>query len=101
MDREEHAKRIQKIIAKAWADEAFKQKLIAQPSETLREEGLDVPPEVVVHVVESTDKVFYLVLPPPPNSDEISDVTLEQVSGGQSCSPCVFTPCTKAGPISY
>ena len=70
MDREEQAKRVQKIIAKAWVDEAFKQRLLSKPSETLREEGMDVPLDVEVRAVESTDKVFYFVIPPKPESDE-------------------------------
>lgn len=72
MNQEEQAKKIQRIIAKAWTDEAFKQKLISQPSETLREEGVETPPDVELRVVENTDKQVYIVLPPRP-----ADVPIE------------------------
>lgn len=78
MNQEEQVKKMQKVIAKAWADEAFKQKLIAQPAETLREEGLDTPPEVELRVVECTDKVVYVVLPPKPRGDESEIVSIEE-----------------------
>jgi hypothetical protein len=66
MTREEQAKKIQKVIAKAWADEAFKQSLLANPAETLREQGIEAPPNVDVRVVECTDSVYYIVIPPRP-----------------------------------
>ena len=84
MNQEEQAKKIQKVIAKAWADEVFKQKLISQPKETLREEGLDPPAELEVRVVESTQKVIYLVLPPKPPSD---DIEVEEVGARLAASP--------------
>jgi hypothetical protein len=89
MNQEEQAKKMQKVIAKAWTDEGFKQKLISQPSETLRDEGMDVPQGVELRVVESTEKVVYLVLPPKPSSDEISHEQVEQRlaagCGGKYC----------------
>lgn len=69
MNQEEQVKKMQKVIAKAWADEAFKQKLITQPAQTLKDEGLVVPPEVELKVVECTDKVLYIVLPAKPAAD--------------------------------
>ncbi len=52
-------------------------------------EGIDVPAGMTVTVVENTDKLFHLVLPPVP-SDELSDEALDAVAGGgmwnrQSC----------------
>jgi hypothetical protein len=61
-----------KIIAKAWRDPAFKSALIANPATALRAEGIDVPAGMAVTVVENTDKLFHLVLPPVP-TDELSD----------------------------
>jgi hypothetical protein len=78
MNQEEQAKKIQKVIAKAWADEAFKQRLISQPSETLREEGVDTPPDVELCVVESTDKLVYLILPPRPTDMSIEAELVER-----------------------
>jgi len=88
MNQEEQTKKMQKIIAKAWADETFKQKLLSNPSETLSEAGLEPPPGVEVRVVESTDKVVYLVLPPAPPSDDIGH---EQIDARQAAYLCVPT----------
>jgi hypothetical protein len=91
VNQEERTKKMQKVIAKAWADEEFKRKLIAQPAETLREEGLDAPPEVELRVVESTDKVVYIVLPPNPSSTDAEIQPLTRRTAYNSCScPCCF-----------
>ena len=70
-----------KIIAKAWRDPAFKAELIANPAAALKAEGIDVPAGMAVTVVENTDKLFHLVLPPVP-TDELSDEALDGVAGG-------------------
>ena len=51
------------IVDKAGADATFKQRLLADPSKALGEEGVAVPDGVAVKVVESTDKEVWLVLP--------------------------------------
>ena len=77
-----------KIIAKAWRDPAFKADLIANPAAALKAEGIDVPAGMAVTVVENTDKLFHLVLPPVP-SDELSDEALDAMAGGwSSCYMC-------------
>lgn len=45
MNREEQTRKMQKIIAKAWMDDYFKQRLLAEPSVVAREEGINFPPE--------------------------------------------------------
>lgn len=70
-----------RIVAKAWNDPEFKRRLIKDPKKVLQEEGIDVPDHVEIRVVENTDTVFYLTIPPKP-SDEISDDQLDSVSGG-------------------
>lgn len=69
------------IVAKAWNDEQFKRRLISDPAAVLREEGIDVPDDVEVRVVENSERVFYLSLPPKP-SGELSEDQLDKVSGG-------------------
>jgi hypothetical protein len=77
-----------KVIAKAWRDPAFKAELIANPAAALKVEGIDVPAGMTVTVVENTDKLFHLVLPPVP-SDELSDEALDAMAGGwSSCYMC-------------
>ena len=82
------AKKYRQIVAKAWSDHAFKQRLIANPAEVLRENGLDVPQGTEVRLVEGEAEaeisagLMVLSLPPKPSSEELSDAQLERVSGG-------------------
>ena len=77
----EQDKKIGKIIAKAWADDAFKKKLLADPAATLKAEGVELSQGSEVRVLENTDKVFHLVIPPKPSSNELSDHQLDDASG--------------------
>ncbi len=76
----DHAKQYQQLIAKCWDDEAFKQRLLADPAGTLKAEGIEVPEGVRVQVVENTGQVSTLVIPARPT--DLSDELLAQVSGG-------------------
>jgi hypothetical protein len=80
MTQEEQGKTMGQIIAKCWADEAFKQKLLADPATTLKAEGLVVPEGLTVKVVEDSDTVAHLVIPARP--DELSDDALSAAAGG-------------------
>lgn len=71
------------FMARVWSHPAFKQRLISDPQGVLREQGAPVPDNVEIRVVENTDQVFYLVLPPMP-AEEITDEQLEAVSGGNT-----------------
>jgi hypothetical protein len=83
MNAEQKSKKISQIVAKSWADEAFKKKLLADPAGTLKAEGVDLPAGMKVHAVENTSKVFNLVLPAKPTT--LSDADLEKVAGGALC----------------
>ena len=74
---------LEKIIARAWRDPAFKAALITNPAAALKAEGIDVPAGMAVTVLENTDKQFHLVLPPKPTG-ELSDKDLDGVAGGFS-----------------
>ena len=43
MNEEEQSKKMSKLVAKCWADEGFKQKVLADPAATLRAEGVELP----------------------------------------------------------
>jgi hypothetical protein len=80
MDHDEFESGYSKLIAKAWADEAFKKRFLANPAAVLKEEGLEVPSGVQeVKVVEGTDRLLYLVLPPKP-SEELSEEDLRTLA---------------------
>lgn len=80
-------KQYAKLIAKAWRDEGFKQRLINDPGTVLKQEGIPVKAGRDVKVVEQTDATFYFVLPPRP-----SNLTDEQLNQPIPFS-CVVTEC--------
>lgn len=63
------------LVAKAWSDESLKRRLIDDPATVLREQGIEVPYDVELEVVEDTEQVRHLVLPPSP-SGNLSDEEL-------------------------
>ena len=76
----DQSEQYQQLIAKCWADEAFKQRLLADPAETLKAEGLEVPAGVRVQVVENTAGMFTLVIPA--RAMALSDEELGSLAGG-------------------
>ncbi|EIC21485.1 TOMM propeptide domain protein [Thiorhodovibrio frisius] len=70
----------QQLIAKCWADEAFKHRLLDNPAETLKAEGMELPEGVRVQVVENTAQAFTLVIPARPA--ELSHEELSGAAGG-------------------
>lgn len=64
------------IIEKAWADEDFKKKLIADPKAAIKEAfDLDIPADINVEVLEETADKYYLVLPQSPSASKSIEVT--------------------------
>lgn len=71
---------LQKIIAKCWTDSDFKRKLILDPAATLAQEGVIIDSKIKINVLENSDKAINMVIPQ--YSTDLSDETLEGVSGG-------------------
>ncbi len=69
-----------KIVAKAWSDAEFKKRLLSDPNAVLKENGIEIPQGVQFKVMEDTNQLVHLVLPPPP--DEIDIEELGKVAGG-------------------
>ncbi len=68
-----------KVVAKAWADEAYKTKLMNDPAALLKAEGLPVPPGAQLKVVEDTANLRHLVLPAlPEDAASLDHATLEE-----------------------
>jgi Nitrile hydratase, alpha chain len=63
------------VVARAWSDEDFKRRLLADPRAVLAEHGIDVPDDVEVRVVEDTPRVRHFTLPPSP-AGELADEEL-------------------------
>ena len=78
---QQRARQWGQIVARAWTDPAFKQRLLANPTDALREGGIDVPADTEVRVIEDTEQVRHLVLPPKPTA-ELSDELLDRVAAG-------------------
>ena len=50
--------KMSKVIAKAQTDTGFKEKLLANPMETLKAEGIELPPEAEKKVAENIEKFY-------------------------------------------
>jgi len=75
-----HEQALGRIIARCWADAAFKSRLLADPMGVLQAEGMPVPPGVQLKVVEDTAQCMHWILPARPA--DLSDDVLAQVAGG-------------------
>lgn len=61
------------LVARAWSDEEFKTRLMNDPAAVLEEHGIEAPLGVTLKVVEDTEDVCHLVLPPSPAGDLIDE----------------------------
>ena len=90
--QEEQAKAYGRVVAKAWSDAGFKQRLLADPAVVLKAEGVAVPEGVAVRLVENTDTLVYLTLPAKPAEGALSDEQLTAVAGGYCCNTICGRP---------
>lgn len=63
------------IVARAWTDDEFRGRLIADPRSVLEEHGIETPEGVEIQVMEDTENVRHLILPPSP-AEELSEEDL-------------------------
>ena len=73
---EEIRKKYAKIVAKAWADDDYKNKLIASPKEILKHEGIELPDKIKIRIFENSDSELNFVLPVKPT--EIGGISLTE-----------------------
>lgn len=76
-----------RIRERSLQDDAFRQRLLADPRTAVEQElGTRLPDEVQIVAVEETPETIYLVLPPTSQAgqpgDALSDRELESVAGG-------------------
>ncbi len=72
------------IVAKAWADEDFKNRLISNPKTVMREHGLELPASEV-RVIEDTQEIRHFILPASPTG-ELLEEELSPAAGADSFS---------------
>ena len=78
----EQAKLWAKVVAKAWADEDYKKRLMGDPASVLVEEGMPVLEGLEIKVVEATEKQAWIVLPPKPEEDKIEEALEARLAAG-------------------
>jgi Nitrile hydratase, alpha chain len=88
ISKAEHHKWSQ-VVAEAWSDDKFKERLMQDPPSARKEFGIEVPAGVEIRVVENTDKVRYITLPPKP----VADAT-ELYEGELGATAAAFTSST-------
>jgi hypothetical protein len=71
----QRAQSLGRVIARTWTDEAFKKELLADPVRVLAANGVAVPKGTAVKVLEDSNAVNHLVLPPKPADLNLSDFT--------------------------
>src|SRR5579872_6752575 len=74
-----------KIVAHAWKDPKFKEKLLKNPKAALKEMGMDIPENFEVRVIEEKENSLTFVLPrTPAEVEELSDRDLNKLAGGRN-----------------
>jgi len=79
--REEFQKAWAKIVAKAWSDPEFKERLLEDPNGVLESHGIEIPAGTHLEISENTSDTFHLTLPEKP-SGELSEENLQKVAAG-------------------
>ena len=94
----EHQKKWAVCVAKAWADDDYKKRLISDSATVLKEEGIDVPEGMEIKVVENTQALFYMVLPAAPDAADGVIEDVEERLAAMSClCLCLLGPTTVLG----
>ena len=90
------------IVGRAWADDAFKQRLLADPAAVLHEYDVALPAGRRVEVLEapewvpeSTPEVLYLVLPARPSDEDLAEEELCSVGEAVGVNRCSCEWCHK------
>jgi len=66
-------------LARCWRDQAYRERFVRDPKAVLSEEGLHVPAEMAIEVVQDTPAVLYVVLPHGVDAAETAAKALRQL----------------------
>ena len=95
----EQGNEVAKLIARSWADEAFKARFMDNPVPSLREAGIDIPEGLNVEVVEGLDAPWKIVASEdaqtatysiniPPQPEGMTEEDLNEAIAGTSSRYC-------------
>ena len=84
---EENRRKWAEIIAKAWKDKQFKEKLFAQPNLVLKENGFDCHANINYKIVEARANERYLTLPPMPQ-EALSETEIKSLAASACSCKC-------------
>lgn len=74
-----------KIIAHAWKDPRFRERLLKDPKSALKELDCPVPEKLQLKVIEEQENQWLLVLPKVPvDAANLSEIELNSAAGGSS-----------------
>lgn len=91
---EQRSKHEARLLQRAARDPEFRRQLLADPRSAIETElGYRLPESVEIRAVEETPNLVYLVLPAQ-DTDELSEVQLEALSGGYGSQNTCQDNCT-------
>ena len=91
--KEEIQKKYSKIVAKAWADDDQKKKLLANAEVVLKKEGFEIPAGLKIQIIEESENTKIFVLPRAPlNFDKIEDLEKRFTANSAASGPCGCSP---------
>ena len=78
-----------RLIAKAWRDPEFKERLLADPRSVMGQElGRQLPPDLQVSVLEESPQTYYLLVPmKPAGAENCSLEDLQDQAAGDKLPP--------------
>ncbi len=76
--QEEMKRKWAEIVTRAWSDPTFKKRLLANPDQVLKENGIAIP-NMHFEITEDTKNKIYLSLPQPPRQN-LSEEDLKNLS---------------------
>ena len=98
MSNEELGRALGRVIARALADDSFRQKFLSDTVATLKEEGVELPAGLELRVVQNTDNLLFVGLPTT-SSRELSEEELGDVAGGEPAHPISFSRSLSIDPL--
>jgi hypothetical protein len=87
----EQEKKLSRVMARAWRDDDFKKRLLADPAAVLNENGIEIPEGVTVKIREWEENEICLILPSKPRDlvGSVEEVAknADRSSGCWACTP--------------